>query len=66
MNTKLNETILDILLERSCCEIHEEYENFANNCKQTTPTDISAKIIKKKYETIKINVIDVTKLTNDS
>ena len=47
-------------------KFYEEYENFANNCKQTSPTDISAKIKKKKYETVKINVIDATELTNDS
>ena len=47
-------------------KFYKEYENFANNCKQTSPTDISTKITKKKYETIKINEIDVTHLTNDS
>ncbi len=47
-------------------KFYEEVENFANNCIQTSPTDISAKKTKKKYETLKINVIDVTKLTNDS
>ena len=47
-------------------KFYKEYENFANNCKQTSPTDISTKKTKKKYETIKINVIDVAHLTNDS
>jgi len=45
MNTKLNETIWDILLERSCCEIHEEYENY----------DETKEIIKKNEEKDKTN-----------
>ena len=47
-------------------KFYDEYNNFANNCNQTSPTNTSVKIINKKYEIVKLKVIDVTSQINDN
>ena len=64
-------SLVDLLADANRVEIesqlYKKLENFENNKEQSLPTDADAKhkVKKKKYETIKVRVIDMTLLTND-
>ena len=45
---------------------YEKFNEFANNCNRTSPTDMRHALTRKKYEVIEINAIDITSLTNDT
>ena len=64
-------TLVDLLTDANEVEIesqlYKELENFVNYKEQSLPTDAVAEheVKKKKYEIIKVRVIDMTPLTND-
>ena len=47
-------------------KFYEEFNDFADNYRETEQTDIGYKITMKKYEVIKVTVKDVTSQTIDS
>ena len=64
-------SLVDLLIDANGVEIesqlYKELENFLNYKEQSLPTDADAEheIKKKKYEIIKVRVIDKAPLTND-
>ena len=64
-------SLVDLLIDANGVEIesqfYKEFENLVNYKEQSLSTDADAEheVKKKKYETIKVRVIDMTPLTND-
>ena len=58
----------DLLYDKKIEEnkFYKEFNDFADIYNRTISNNTKHEIIRKKYETIKIRVIDVTSLTNDT